>query len=244
MKRASFYWLLPILLAILALIMGAVVERRIASIQKNELREELETLRDSNVEALKEWLHSQQLTALRAGYDEGVEQAARQLIELSEAPDQNFEELFDSDAQKALNRALGNTLQHWEVEGYYLIAGDRVIAGTTQAFLGTRLSQASLRAFKRVLAGETVVVPPAYVTLGRIPEKNPLMWVAAPVHDGNNQPIAALAFQLDPQKSFTRILRTARLGDSGETYAFDRSGLLLSQSRFDDQLKKVGLLTS
>ena len=33
------------------------------------------------------------------------------------------------------------------------------------------------------------------------------------------------------------------IGKSGETYAFDRDGLLLSQSRFDDDLKKVGLST-
>src|SRR5207245_2892671 len=29
---------------------------------------------------------------------------------------------------------------------------------------------------------------------------------------------------------------------TGETYAFDKNGLLLSQSRFDDQLKSFGLL--
>ena len=33
-----------------------------------------------------------------------------------------------------------------------------------------------------------------------------------------------------------------RFGDSGETYAFDDAGLLLSASRFDDQLKQIGLL--
>ena len=34
----------------------------------------------------------------------------------------------------------------------------------------------------------------------------------------------------------------ARAGKSGETYAFDRDGLMLSNSRFDDDLKWVGLL--
>ncbi len=31
-------------------------------------------------------------------------------------------------------------------------------------------------------------------------------------------------------------------GETGETYAFDSTGLLLSQSRFDDELKRIGLL--
>ena len=33
-----------------------------------------------------------------------------------------------------------------------------------------------------------------------------------------------------------------RFGHSGETYAFDGKGLFLSQSRFDDELKQIGLL--
>ena len=34
----------------------------------------------------------------------------------------------------------------------------------------------------------------------------------------------------------------ARPGESGETYAFDQTGLLISRSRFDDQLRQLGLL--
>src|SRR5262249_3216801 len=41
---------------------------------------------------------------------------------------------------------------------------------------------------------------------------------------------------------FTRILQVARSGQTGETYAFDREGLFLSESRFDDDLKQIGLL--
>src|SRR5205085_1095509 len=41
---------------------------------------------------------------------------------------------------------------------------------------------------------------------------------------------------------FTQILQTARFGQSGETYALSDSGLLLSQSRFDSELKRLGLL--
>ena len=34
----------------------------------------------------------------------------------------------------------------------------------------------------------------------------------------------------------------ARLGETGETYAFDREGRLLSESRFEDHLRAAGLL--
>jgi hypothetical protein len=69
-----------------------------------------------------------------------------------------------------------------------------------------------------------------------------LMQVAAPVRDENGVVRGAFALMLNPDEGFSRILSVARSGESGETYAFDQRGLLISRSRFDDQLKKLGLL--
>ena len=69
-----------------------------------------------------------------------------------------------------------------------------------------------------------------------------LMQVAAPVRDQNGALVGALALIINPDKEFSRILSVARSGLSGETYAFDQTGLLISHSRFDTQLKQLGLL--
>ena len=69
-----------------------------------------------------------------------------------------------------------------------------------------------------------------------------LMQVAAPVRDDDRAVVGALALIINPDKEFSRILSVARSGDSGETYAFDQTGLLISHSRFDTQLKQLGLL--
>ena len=69
-----------------------------------------------------------------------------------------------------------------------------------------------------------------------------LMQVAAPVRDDVGTVVGALALIINPDKEFSRILSVARSGDSGETYAFDQTGLLISHSRFDNQLKLLGLL--
>jgi serine/threonine protein kinase len=69
-----------------------------------------------------------------------------------------------------------------------------------------------------------------------------LMQVAAPVRDNNGVIVGALALVINPDAEFTRILSVARSGKSGETYAFDQHGLLVSRSRFDGQLKKLGLI--
>jgi len=69
-----------------------------------------------------------------------------------------------------------------------------------------------------------------------------LMQVAAPVRDDGGHIIGALALIINPDREFSRILSVARSGRSGETYAFDQTGLLVSHSRFDKQLKQLGLL--
>jgi len=69
-----------------------------------------------------------------------------------------------------------------------------------------------------------------------------LMQVAAPLRDNDGLVRGALALIIDPDAEFTRILSVARSGTSGETYAFDQHGLMISRSRFDDQLKKLGLI--
>jgi hypothetical protein len=69
-----------------------------------------------------------------------------------------------------------------------------------------------------------------------------LMQVAAPVRNAADKIVGALALIINPDQEFSRILSVARSGESGETYAFDQTGLLISHSRFDAQLKSLGLL--
>jgi eukaryotic-like serine/threonine-protein kinase len=68
------------------------------------------------------------------------------------------------------------------------------------------------------------------------------MFVSAPIRDANLQVVAALGLRTRPEREFTRILQLGRVGDSGETYAIDTKGLMVSSSRFDEDLILLGLL--
>jgi serine/threonine protein kinase len=70
----------------------------------------------------------------------------------------------------------------------------------------------------------------------------PTMTITGPLRDDKGKVIAALGLRIRPEDQFTRILQVVRFGESGETYAYDKNGLLLSQSRFDEDLKQLGLL--
>ena len=71
-----------------------------------------------------------------------------------------------------------------------------------------------------------------------------VMQILVPVRDDAGGIRGVLAVVLRPEDEFTRVLSVARPGASGETFAFDHEGRLLSQSRFDEQLRQLGLLTN
>ena len=68
------------------------------------------------------------------------------------------------------------------------------------------------------------------------------MFVAAPIRDDSFQVVGVLGLRIDPEQEFSRIMSLGRFGDSGETYAFDKDGRMVSNSRFDEDLILLGLL--
>ena len=101
---------------------------------------------------------------------------------------------------------------------------------------------------KRALSGETVVSAPfpGEVELpdltGSLKTNRPTMFAAAPVRDETGVVIGALGFRLRPNLGFSDVLKGFQSGKTGEVYAFNADGLLLSESRFIPHLQQAGLL--
>lgn len=97
---------------------------------------------------------------------------------------------------------------------------------------------------RQALAGRSWMSHPF---LGRLAGPNaaprPLLTVAAPVRDAEGRVLGALLFRM-PGDALQRQLQAGESGRTGETLAFDRSGLLLCDSRFEDQIRGVGLIGS
>lgn len=100
----------------------------------------------------------------------------------------------------------------------------------------------------RVFLGEAVFVPPITSDVifdkkgGELSGLPPTMFFVGPVRKADGTIIAAVAKRVDPSKDFSRILQFSRVGESGESYAFGPTGRLLSESRFDDDLRIIGLI--
>lgn len=99
----------------------------------------------------------------------------------------------------------------------------------------------------RVFRGETLITLPEEsdipLTLAQHPKDNLNMFSATPIRDENNKIIAALVFRFDPSFNFIQIPKQGRAGETAETYFFNKEGLLVSESRFDHQLRKIGLIS-
>ena len=101
---------------------------------------------------------------------------------------------------------------------------------------------------KEVIKGKTILSLPQsletslYGTKGKQAANLATMFVTTPIYNKHKQIIAVLSLQMDPRLNFSRLLQLGRIGESGETYAFNRAAKLISESRFDEQLKKMGLL--
>ncbi|MFO1311574.1 MAG: serine/threonine protein kinase [Burkholderiales bacterium] len=70
----------------------------------------------------------------------------------------------------------------------------------------------------------------------------PLAWIETPVRDASGQVVAAIGIATFVDRDFEAILSAARPGKTGEAYAFDESGTLLSEIRDARGLRRTGQL--
>jgi len=233
--------------ALLTLLVGwiglAEIERR----SRGELEARLNAEVDTSALALKMWLDEQRSVAESWASEAGVQ---TEITELSASPlvrVWNRDRVLASDELKRLRTRLTPVCQIHDYLGFLVIDVEgRQIAALLDGAVGESIPPTPYKTIRRAKQGESVVTPPFTASMllpdehGHPQPNQPTMLVAAPVKDSAGTVVAILAFRLRPERQFARTLESGR---PGETYAFDERGLLLSDSRFDDQLRQVGLIS-
>jgi hypothetical protein len=240
-------WIWPIVAVLLLLVIGLVVRSAIASTMRNNLASELQTLLDVETAMLETWFETQVSNAETLANDLQIRESVYQLLArdsgLSEAPAPT------ANTDVELQTKLAPSMASHDYVGYFLAdKSKRLLASSHAALIGQQDVPEYEKLLARALEGETNVCPPfpSVVRLknssGKVRMGEPTMFVCAPVRDANFQVVAALALQIRPDRDFTQSLQLGRIGGSGETYAFDETGLMVSNSRFDEDLILLGLL--
>lgn len=200
-------------------------------------------------DSLREWYRAERDFARRMARRPEVVSATRELL----ATSVTAEELTGHDAFRRLREFFSTKESSEGKLGIFLISvEERNLFSMRDSNVGLKNLIAEQRPdlLGRTLEGETVLIPPLMSDVpldadGKRVEKGaPTMFVATPVKSLDGAIIATLTVRLDPGTAFNRILRSGRLGASGESYAFDRDGWMVSESRFDRDLIEIGLIGS
>ncbi len=235
--------------AILSCIIGWIGLYAINKMSTRGLTSRLTSDVDTCVLALEKWLDEQRRIAVSWASDAGVR---AELIEFMNSPlvsDWKIENVLVSDELARLRTRLGPVCEAHDYVGFVVIDRQgRQVAALLDNALGNTLEPQPLGTLQRVFQGDSVVTLPFVSSIplpderGKLEDRQATMLVAAPVRERGGQVIAALAFRLRTTKQFTDALESSRPGDTGETYAFNKQGILLSDSRFNDDLRRLGLI--
>jgi hypothetical protein len=243
-------WAWPVLAAVLLGGAGWWVQNSVEDAMRQQRLLQLTTVLDVEVTALRVWMGEQRTNAALIGGDEKIPPLVQELLALADGKPDAERRLTLAKAQAALRSRLEGPLRLCGYNGFFVVSpGGVVLAAAQDMPVGKALTGYRKEFFDRVLAGQSAVSKPFRSPLlltdehGELRAHLPSMFAAAPVRAGGGKPIAALGVRIRPDDQFTRILRMAQSGETGETFAFDRDGLFLSQSRFDEELKQIGLLT-
>lgn len=238
--------------AITAVILGlggwwvnATVEKRM----RQQTANELQTILASNVTALEVWMKEQEANAQSVADADGLAGPVQELVTIGKQMGATETNLMQANALEDLRTYLRPRLKVFRYADFFVVSPNNIVLAANQnAPIGKELTGYRGEFFKRVLGGTPSVSKPFRSPLllpdahGDLKANLPTMFAAAPIQNRAGKSIAVLGVRIRPEAEFSLVLRSGMMGDSGETYAFDGDGLLLSQSRFDAGMKQIGLL--
>lgn len=253
-------WIWPIIAVVLLASIGFGIRVAIERTMEANLRSQLETLLNVERSMLETWLKVQESNAESLANNRQIRELTAQIVQAHQPPAEVSNSLENATppsvatesslAKLRLQLAQDLTpgmMSHDFVRFILADEGHRILAASSPELLGQVIPEYD-HFLSRAMNGEVTVSPPfpSVVLMkddrGRMRTGLPTMFVCAPIRDQNLQVIAALGLRIRPEREFTRIVQLGQMGESGETYAVDKSGLFLSSSRFDEQLILLGIL--
>lgn len=242
-------WVWPIIAAVLFGGAGWWVFHSVENAMRDERSTDLNVMVETSVAALHVWMDDQRDNAQLLADDGELREGIKQLLSLADGSQAVDRQLLQSPAQEALRLRLKNRMAQCGYVGFFVVSPDSIVlAADIDDPVGKPVDGYRKEICFQAFAGKPTVSKPFPSPLllenerGELRPNLPTMVAVAPVLNESGKPIAVLSLRIRPQDNFSRILQIVRFGKTGETFAFDRTGLLLSESRFDEQLKQIGLL--
>jgi len=242
-------WVWPLVAALVLVFLGVWLRVKMEGATKQQIADTLQTILNANTEALRAWSVTMKSEAEDIADDDRVRELAAGLIRQAKSATQVQAALLISPQLSALRAHLSPMLVRRGFDGFLVLDTNfLVVASMRDQLVGMQRPPGNAEQMTPCLAGKSLVTRP-FPSVAMLPDEKgnlrvgvPTMFAVAPIRSADGQVIAILGLRIEPDKDFTRILATARAGQTGETYAFGHDGKQLSESRFDNDLKRLGLI--
>ncbi|UCE89666.1 MAG: PAS domain S-box protein, partial [Pseudomonadota bacterium] len=209
----------------------------------------LRTIVRTTHESLEIWIADRKDYVRRLAENSELRHLARLQLALPRTRDALLNAASTSDLRAFFER----NRDHYGHTGFFIIAPDYVnVASMRDTNIGATnlIATQRIRSLKRTFDGDTVLVPPVRSDVplptgdGELAVEAATMFIAAPIRSHAGEVMGVLTIRLAPDDDFSRITQLGRIGETGETYAFDENGMMLTQSRFTESLRRVGIIAA
>ncbi len=244
--KFSKLFLIPLTAATIIGFLGWWANHRLKSEIQDILARELDTILKADITALEIWINSQVKAVKLIASESTFRNLSVKLLHMSAKNDKNSDALKKSDELSQLRKYLLPRIDSLGYRGFSIINNEGVFIGkNADTHVGHRIHSKHMDSFSaHVKSGTTVLVTPFKPeTIDQVSTglSESIMVIATSIKDESGKTLLTLGLDIEPE-DFTRILTVARSGKSGETYAFDDKGVMISNSRFEKQLRDIGLL--
>ena len=241
-NKTFLYLAIPF--ALLLLVLAQIALTQIKSKAEQDTKNALIGVAQTTEKAVTIW-HDDKIRELEHIADrQFVKASAEQLLEA----EQQGMSLVEHPVQLMLREYIADNFPRLSM-GYFLIGPNQLsLASKRNVNIGSINVIAKQRPslLAKVLTGQSTFIPPLQPELSQseLNYRAATAFFAVPVRNNSKDVIAVLTMRIDPYTEFSRIIQTARIGRSGETYAFDDKARLITESRFIKQLRQSGILTA
>ena len=216
---------------------------------RDNLAGQLEATLESNVAAVDNWIKLRRCEMQDWGAHPHVVLHFRELQKLDENGELATNEYVQSQPYVELAELLSTTTERPEMVAVsgVLPNGKLVFNSSRPSSLPRILTSEGKRVLEPVWTGRAILLPPtaqgSYLEEppASLP-KTPMMFFGGAVRDPTGEVIGAIVSSVRSDDDFTTLLDLGRAGPNGDTYAFSKAGQLLSKSRYEPQLREIGLL--
>lgn len=241
---------LPYVAALIALTVATwLIEKEQWAQTEKALGETLVAVSDFTQKSLRDWSQSRIANA----------QAIAQLPALVNASDHLLQQMLDGQLSQGdpvhqnLRGEIDYAVSSLGYLGYFIIAPNGL---SLSSMADHKIGEINVIArympdkIRAATAGDSLLtapmqaISPTINAAGDLAAGAATMFVLTPIYGNDRSVKAILALRINPYLEFSAIFARGRTGLTGETYAFNRDGTLISESRFNQHLARIGLIAA